>query len=181
MSTINGINQEQLNNAFEAVRQNPALAKASLQAKTTWSAGLQSQVEMGSAAQAYGKASQSRSYQVFADQAEALLGQYSAPAAMETLVAAAGASIAGGWAAFGAAKGINVEKLEIELQAEVDLQGSMGLSQGVRPGLQQITGNIYVKSSASDAQLQELKETAEKLSPVVDSLRVPVKTKLIRM
>lgn len=77
--------------------------------------------------------------------------------------------------------GITVERLEIKLQGDIALQGFMGLGDGIRPGLQQIRGTIYVKSGASDQQLQQLKEMAEKLSPVVDSLRVPVKLDMVRI
>jgi uncharacterized OsmC-like protein len=110
-----------------------------------------------------------------------LLGQNSAPAAVETLIAAVGACISGGWATFGAAMNIPVETLEIDLKGDIDLQGFMGLGENVRPGLERIHGTVYVKSPASDEQLQQLKETAEMRSPVVDSLRVPVEITMVRL
>lgn len=39
---------------------------------------------------------------------------------------------------------------------------------------------VRVKSSASDEQLEQLKNLAEQRSPVVHSLRVPVETELVR-
>lgn len=77
--------------------------------------------------------------------------------------------------------GIPVESLKIDLTGDIDLQGFMGLGKGVRPGLTKIRGKIFVKSPATDEQLNKLKETAQKLSPVVDSLKVPVETELVRV
>ena len=181
MSIVNGISVEQLNRTIEAVRQNPSMAKAAVYARTIWQQGLQTKVEVGESVQAVGTTARGCTLQVIGDHSEGLVAQTVSPAALETLIAAAGASIAGGWATFGAARGISVERLEVQLEGQIDLQGAMGLAQGVRAGLQQITGKIYVKSTASDEQLQQLKETAERLSPVVDSLRVPVKTELVRL
>jgi hypothetical protein len=41
----------------------------------------------------------------------------------------------------------------------------------VRPGFERIHAKIYVKSRAPRAELEKLKEMAEGLSPVKDSLR----------
>jgi len=181
MSEVNGIVLEQLNGTIEAVKQNPQLAQATFQSKTTWKTGFQSTGEIGDYIQAGSEVKRGKKFHVVGDHPEGLLGHNNAPAAVETLIAAVGSCVSGGWATFGAAMGITVEKLEIKLQGDIDLQGFMGLGDGIRPGLQQIRGTIYVKSGASDQQLQQLKETAEKLSPVVDSLRVPVKLDMVRI
>lgn len=176
MATVNGIDVNNLNGMIEAVTQNPTLAQATFHSHTVWKQGFQSQAAIGDYIQAGSTVPRGRNFRLTGDHPEGLLGQNTAPAAVETLIAAAGACIAGGWATFGAAMGIPVEALEIDLEGDVDLQGFMGLGKNVRPGLQRIRGTIYVKSPASDEQLQGLKDTAEKRSPVVDSLRVPVQT-----
>lgn len=181
MTEVNGIVLEQLNGTIEAVKQNPSLGRATFQSKTTWEKGFQSTAEIGDYVQGGSKVTRGKQFRISGDHPEGLLGHNSAPAAVETLIASVGACISGGWATFGAAMGIPVEKLEIQLQGDIDLQGFMGLGNGVRPGLERIQGTIYVKSNASDQQLQQLKETAEKMSPVVDSLRVPVKLNLVRI
>jgi len=176
MATVNGIDVNNLNGMIEAVKQNPTLAQATFHSHTAWKRGFQSEAAIGDYVQAGATVPRGRSFRLTGDHPEGLLGQNTAPAAVETLIAAASACIAGGWATFGAAMGIPVEALEIDLEGDVDLQGFMGLGKNVRPGLQRIRGTIYVKSPASDEQLQSLKDTAEKRSPVVDSLRVPVQT-----
>ncbi len=181
MRTANGIDVEALHTTIEAVKQNPGLGQCTFHARTVWKGGFRNQAEIGDYVQAERPVDRGRTFHLWGDHPEALLGQNTGPAAVETLIAAAGTCIAGGWAMFGAAMDIPVEALEIDLEGDIDLQGSMGLAQGVRPGLERIRGIIYVKSPASDEQLQQLKETVEKLSPVVDSLRVPVETVLVRV
>jgi uncharacterized OsmC-like protein len=181
MSTVNGIKVEDLNATIEAVKQNPNLGRCVFHSRTVWKKGFQSEADIGDYVQAGGTIQRGRHFHVSGDHPEGLLGQNTAPAAVEMLLAATGGCIAGGWATFGAAMGIPVERLEVDLQGDIDLEGFMGLGDGVRPGLERIRGTIYVKSTASDEQLKQLKETAEKMSPVVDSLRVPVQTTLVRL
>lgn len=178
--TKNGIDTGQLNNMIEAVKQNPTLAQATFHTSTHWREGFHSVAQVGDYVQGGDKVERGRTFTVGADHPQGLLGGNEAPAAVETLVAAVAGCIAGGWATFGAALDIPVEELEIDLEGDIDLQGFMGLGEGVRPGLERIRGTVAVKSPASDEQLQQLKNLAEQRSPVVDSLRVPVETELVR-
>lgn len=178
---VNGIDVEQLTGLIEAVKQQPGLARATFRSRTTWRSGFQNEAEIGDYRQAGGNVERGRRFYLQGDHPEGLLGRNNAPAAVETLVAAVGGCIAGGWATFGAAMGIPVERLELDLEGDIDLQGFMGLGDNVRPGLERIRGKIYVKSPATDEQLQQLKEMAESHSPVVDSLRVPVEAELVRI
>lgn len=180
-TVINGIDVDGLNGMIEAVKANPGLARATFHSKTTWQQGFQSVGRISDYEQGGGTVQRGRTFESPGDHPEGLLGQNTAPAAVETLIAAVAACISGGWATFGAAMSIPVERLELELEGDIDLQGFMGLGDQVRPGLERIRGTIYVKSTASDEQLQLLKETAERQSPVVDSLRVPVETRLVRL
>lgn len=181
MATVNGVNVEQLNGMMDAVKQNPILARTTFHSKTTWSKGFRNEADIGDYEQGGGHVARAKHFHLNEDHPQGLLGSDTAPTATETLMASVGACVSGGWAAFGAAMGIPIEKLEIDLDGDLDLQGFMGLGDGVRPGLERIRGTVYVKSTASDEQLKQLKETAEKHSPVVDSLRVPVELKLVRL
>ena len=179
--TRNGIDVGQLHGMIEAVTENPGLALATFRTTTTWRQGFQSEARVGDYVQAGSTVERGRTFAVSGDHPQGLLGQNSAPAAVETLIAAVAGCIAGGWATFGAALDIPVERLQIELEGDIDLQGFMGLGEGVRPGLERIRGRIYVQSPATDEQLQQLQAIAEQRSPVVDSLRVPVETELVRL
>lgn len=177
----NGIDVDALNSTIEAVKQNSLLAKCTFHTRTVWKKGYQNEAAVGDFVQAGGEVKRGRTFHVLGDHPEGLLGQNSAPTAVETLMAATASCITGGWATFGAASGTPIDSLKIDLEGEIDLQGFMGLDDKVRPGLKKIRGKIFVKSAASDKQLAELKQTAEKMSPVVDSLSVPVELELVRV
>lgn len=180
-AVINGVSVEQLNGMIASVKQNPRLARTTFHSKTHWEKGFQNKADIGDYELGGEHVTRARHFYLSEDHPQGLLGGDTAPTAIETLLAAVGACVSGGWAAFGAAMGIPIEKLDIELDGELDLQGFMGLGEGVRPGLGRIRGKIYVKSKASDEQLRQLKDMAETHSPVVDSLRVPVELTLVRI
>lgn len=177
----NGIDVDSLTGMIQAVTQQPGLARATFSTKTVWQRGFQSEACITDYVQGGQTVERGKTFVVSGDHPEGLLGQNQAPAAVETLIAAVAGCIAGGWATFGAALDIPVERLEIELEGDIDLQGFMGLGEGVRPGLERIRGRVLVRSTATDEQLQQLKAMAEQRSPVVDSLRVPVQTELARL
>jgi len=84
-----------------------------------------------------------------------------------------GGCIGSGFTTFGAAMGIPIERVTLDLTGYLDLQGFMGLPAPgvVRPGYERIHAAIRVKSRAPRAELEKLKEIAEGASPVKDSLR----------
>ncbi|HLC78796.1 MAG TPA: OsmC family protein [archaeon] len=181
MNNVNGINVDNLNATINAVKQNPLLAQCTFRTSTVWENGFQNQSEITDFTQAGETVNRGRTFSIKGDHPKGLLGQNTGPTSVETVLAATASCIAGGWATFGAAMGIKVESLKIDLEGDIDLQGFMGLGKNVRPGLKRIMGKVYVKSPASDAQLKQLKETAEKMSPVVDSLRVPIQIEMTRI
>ena len=74
---------------------------------------------------------------------------------------------------YGGVLGIPIESYRIEIEGDIDLQGMMGLPEPgkVRPGYQSIRATHYVKSKAPKEKLEQLKQMAEDLSPVKDTLR----------
>jgi uncharacterized OsmC-like protein len=111
-----------------------------------------------------------------------LLGTNKAPASVEVLLAALGHCISNGFAMYGAAMGITVESVTIDVEGDIDLQGLLMLPEPgkVRAGYQAIRATYYVKSKAPRDQLEKLAKLSEDFSPVRDSLRaVKFSSKLI--
>lgn len=181
MTAVNGINVEQLNGMIEAVKKDPSLAKCTFTASTVWESGFRNRGQIQGYRQNGQTVGRPQPFVVKGDHPEGLLGTNAGPAAVEALLAAAGACIAGGWATFGAAMGVPIERLEVELEGNIDLRGFMGLDEHVRPGFQYIKGKTRVKSPATTEQLAQLKYVAETHSPVLDSLGVRAVTELVRL
>jgi hypothetical protein len=64
-----------------------------------------------------------------------------------------------------AVRGIKLDKVESELEGDLDLRGFLALSDEVRPGYQEIRVNFKVKTNLED--METLRELI-KLSPVYD-------------
>ena len=64
-----------------------------------------------------------------------------------------------------AVRGIKLEKVESELEGDLDLRGFFGISDDVRPGYQEIRVNFKVKTDVEN--VETLKELT-RLSPVYD-------------
>ena len=79
-----------------------------------------------------------------------------------------------------AAREMQIDKLTISIDGDIDLHGFLGLSSEVRPGFQDIRVEVDVQSPAPREEIEELLRYAQKVSPVVDSLRnrIPVEISL---
>jgi uncharacterized OsmC-like protein len=88
--------------------------------------------------------------------------------------AALGSCLAVGYAMWAARLGIQVDALEIELQADYDARGELGLSDDVRPGYSQIRYVVHVSSPASEAEILRWLDTADRYSSWRDNIANPV-------
>lgn len=64
--------------------------------------------------------------------------------------------------------GVPIDSLEVEVQADFDARGELGVGENIPPGYQQVRYLISIDSPASEKALAELLETAERHSPYVD-------------
>jgi uncharacterized OsmC-like protein len=68
-------------------------------------------------------------------------------------------------------RGIQVDSIGINVEGDVDMRGFTGISNDVRPGAQQFRVNINIKSdTASEEQINELREIGKRFSPAFDTL-----------
>jgi uncharacterized OsmC-like protein len=180
---VNGIDTRALNEVMEAVKKTPAIAKATFAVESVTERGFNAraktvQPSLGGAA----VAGRTKTFTFEGGHPPELLGHDEGPAAVETLLAALGACVGSGFTTFGAAMGVPLERVRIDLTGYLDLQGFMGLPAPgvVRPGYERIHAKIYVKSAAQRAELEKLRDVAESASPVKDSLRaVPYTSELV--
>ncbi|HKZ64558.1 MAG TPA: OsmC family protein [Thermoplasmata archaeon] len=174
VGVVNGIDVKALNGTIEAVKGNPAIAQATFAVESTLERGFQTRAKTGVVTLGGGAlAGRTKTFRFEGDHPPELLGQDQGPTAVETLLAALGACVSSGFTTYGAALDIPVERVRMDLTGYIDLQGMFGLPAPgvVRPGYERIHAKIYVRSRAPRAELEKLKEMAEGLSPVKDSLR----------
>lgn len=114
-----------------------------------------------------------RSYDFRDDYPAELMGTNSGPAPTEHLLAALGACVASTYASHAALRGVGIEELTVDLEAELDLRGLFQLAP-VRPGISGIKAKVRVRSDVDEEVLEELARLTALTSPIHDSLSNPV-------
>lgn len=179
-TVLNGWNVDAMTEAVEAVRQQPEAGKLTWRGAVTWDGafGMNARTE---AIEQMGQVIQRR-FTLRGDHPPELLGQNTGPTAVETLLAALGSCITGTYAAQATARGIDLERLEVEIEGQIDLNGFFQLAP-VRPGLSGVKVNIRAQANADEHTLEELKQATLEASPVYDSVAHPVsiETAVVRL
>jgi uncharacterized OsmC-like protein len=178
MSTItarNGIDVDQLVGTIEAIEANPAVAAFTFRAKSSWEEGTHNVGEIRGFTHA-GSEDQSRTvpFVLHGDEPPVLLGGNQGPNAVELLLQALGFCYAVGYVANAAAQGIEIRRMDYEIEGDLDVRPFLGLP-GPRPGFTGIRVRGLVSSpNATSEQLQELCQYVQDTSPVRDSLANPI-------
>jgi uncharacterized OsmC-like protein len=174
-TTPNGIDVPRLVETIEAIGDDPALGSFTFRARSTWQEGTYSIGQIGSFSHAGSEdASRAASFVLHGDEPPVLLGSNKGPNAVELLLQALAFCYAVGFAANAAAKGIEIERMEYEVEGDIDVRPFLGM-EGPRPGLTRIRATGRVSSPNGDReQLEELCRYVQETSPVRDCLVNPV-------
>jgi uncharacterized OsmC-like protein len=88
--------------------------------------------------------------------------------------AALGACLAIGYGMWAARLEIPIRSLTVDVRADYDVRGELGVDDSVRPGYTGVVYVVTVDSDASDAEIHRLLDTADRHSSWLDDLRNPV-------
>lgn len=166
---VNGVDVTALENTVEGVTADPGVGRFTFRAETEWTDALKSVTTIDEFDQA-GETVHTREFTIEGDEPEQILGERTAPNAVELLLTALGSCLSVGYAANAAAMGIELRDLRFELEGDVDLRGFLGISEGVRAGYDSVSCTVYLDADASEEELAALRERVEATSPVVDGI-----------
>jgi len=177
----NGIDVDQLVQTIEAIKSNPGLGAFTFRAKSTWRDGTHNVGEISGFTHA-GSDDQTRKdpFVLQGDEPPVLLGANHGPNAVELLLQALAFCYAVGFVANAAARGIEITRMDYEIEGDLDVRPFLGLP-GTRPGFTTIRATGRVASpNATPQQLEELCQYVQDTSPVRDCLAnpIPVETTL---
>ncbi|HEX6988913.1 MAG TPA: OsmC family protein [Bacillota bacterium] len=153
-------------NFREAVRQDPARGRFTFKATTQWLGGTRA-------------VTRARDFSITTDEPEALGGTDSAPDPVELFLASATTCLQIGIVTQAALRKIELKELIIEAEGDLDVRGYLGDDQ-VAPGYNQVKLKVHIEGNASQAELRELVEVAQRHSPMLDSVRrsVPIEAEV---
>jgi uncharacterized OsmC-like protein len=84
--------------------------------------------------------------------------------------AALGSCLAIGYAMWAARLGVPIDALEVEIQADYDVRGELGISDDVPPGYLRMRYIVSIESPAPEADLRRVLDTADRYSSWRDDL-----------
>ena len=171
----NGIDVDQLVQTIEATQSDPNVGTFTFRAASTWQDGTHSIGRIQSFTHA-GEQDDSRPtpFELHGDEPPVLLGGNHGPNAVELVLQALGFCYAVGYVANAAAQGIEITRMDYEVEGDLDVRPFLG-QEGPRPGFTEIRVTGRVSSpNATDEQLTELCSYVQDTSPVRDVLANPV-------
>ncbi|HKO87129.1 MAG TPA: OsmC family protein [Burkholderiales bacterium] len=169
----NGVNVTEMFEIIEAVKQDKELAKFRFRAKNRWADG---SVNHTSIQGFYGSKTEDKTraeaFVLMADEPRMLLGTDRAVNPAEYLLHALVSCLTTSTIYHAAARGIEIEAIDSELEGDIDVRGFLGLSDDVRKGYQSIRVSMRVKTAASVETLHELAAYSPMYDVVSKSLPV---------
>lgn len=171
--TVNGLDMDALAAVVHDITEDPAKGQVEFRVRSEWKGQTKSRTSVSS--YSIGGQTVHRAFTIDADEPFELLGRNSAPNPQELLMAALNACITVGYVAGAAAKGITLEKVEIETAGALDLRGFLGIDPRVPPGYETIRYTVRIKGNGTPAQFQEIHDTVMRTSPNFFNLRCPVR------
>jgi uncharacterized OsmC-like protein len=168
---LNGLDTQILRTVYNAMQNEPEMAKATFYVKSEWNGGFN--VTSTSKGFRIGGRSIERNseYKMQYDFPNQLSGQGKGLTVCEYCMGSLAACLAQTIVAHATSRGIQIDGINIDVEGDVDLRGFTGISTNVRPGAQQFRVNMNIKSTnASKEQIDELREIGKRFSPAFDTL-----------
>lgn len=144
---------------------NPETAKATFESRSALQDGLRSEVSI-------------RQHSVTVDEPQSLGGADSGPNPVELILASLGSCQEITYRAYATALGIPLDNVSVTVEGDIDLRGFFAVDDSVRAGYEGIRATVNLESSASEAQLQQLRDVVNAHCPVLDILANPVPVEL---
>lgn len=181
--SANGVNAEVLGAVIENIKKNPAMAKVTFSVNSLWEgAGF----KVTSTAKDFRigghQIQRNNGFTLQSDFPEQMGGRSGGPTVCETCMASIGTCITQTIVAYATMMGVQLERISIDTEGDVDIRGFSGVSENVRPGAQEFRINVHLESkSATKEQLDKLYEIGKRFSPAVDTLThgTTIKTSLV--
>src|SRR3954453_19962968 len=160
-----GFDKETLGGFIKRVQDDPDAGATVWTATTHWQPGFKSEATI-------------RSHRVRMDEPAELGGSDTAPNMVEVVLGAYGCCLTTGFIANAGLLGIDLERVDISLAGDLDLQAFFGLKppHEVSPGYTEVRATIRLTApSASEQQLSTLYDSVVATSPVGAIIERPVK------
>jgi uncharacterized OsmC-like protein len=179
MATIrNGVILDNIENLVNACKENPDTAKVQFQAKSKWIGGTQAEVTISEMhSNGANMMGPDRNFKLKVDEPAVLGGKDEYPNPVEYLASALCGCLTAGIATNAALFGTELEKIDVEVKVNFDVQGVLGLDRTKPSGPLDLHYKVTLKgkNGATKEQLLKSKETLDKKSPIKNTIELPLR------
>jgi uncharacterized OsmC-like protein len=156
----------------DEVRQQPEQGRLQYEVSLDWRSGTRADLAAGP--MRVGDQRVSRGFAWMVDEPRQLGGSNHAPNPQEFLLGALAGCLMVAFVVAASTRGVQLESLRIDVEAELDLAGFLAVREGAAVELQGIRYRLVVAADADDQLLEEMRALAEARSPNAQTLRAGV-------
>ena len=173
--TLNGLNTDQMFETIEALKNDPSLARFEFRARNRWIDGGENRSTIQGFHGAGAEDTSREEPFVFTNgEPPVLLGNNEGANPVEFLLHALAGCVTTTLVLHAAARGIQIQELSTELSGDIDVQGLLALDDSVPVGYERIRIKMSIQADCSDEELEDLLATAQRRSPVCNTVCQPV-------
>jgi len=171
--TNNGVNVEALLGARQALEQAPEAAQFKWRASCEWVNGTHSRCEIGNFFGLGAEQARGKSFTVESDHPQVFAAEDNAPTPVELVLSGLAGCLSAGVAAVAQRRGIQLHSVKATLEADMDLQGILGIDEEVRNGFTAIRVHFDISADASEDDIKAVVAQSQKRSAVFDIITNP--------
>jgi uncharacterized OsmC-like protein len=174
----NGVDTGQMFGTLDAVKADPSIARFQFRARNRWLGGAHNRSTIRDFYAANQEdTSRAEEFVLDAGEPAILLGADTGPNPAEFLLHALAACLTTAIVYVAAARKVRLTKVESTIEGDMDVQGTLGLSDDYRNGFEQIRIAFHVEGDAPEEKLREIVARAQARSAVFDMVSngVPVR------
>ncbi|MEJ2861197.1 OsmC family protein [Actinomycetospora flava] len=178
----NGVDTTNLFATLDVLKAQPDLARFRFRARNQWMGGSHNRSTIKDFYAAGGEdTSRAEAFTLDAGEPAILIGEDDGPNPAEFLLHALAACVTTSLVYAAAARKVKLTAVSSALEGDLDVQGAMGLDDGVRNGFEQIRITIHIAGEATPEKLREVVQRGTDRSVVFDSITrgVPVSVEVI--
>lgn len=169
----NGVDVMALLGAREALKNMPEAAQFKWRASCEWLRGTHSRSQIGSFFGLGAEQARDKTFDVEADHPRVFAAEDHAPTPVELVLSGLASCLTAGVAAVAQRRGIQLHSVKASLEADMDLQGILGMDDDVRNGFGAIRVHFDIRADASEDDIKALVAQSQKRSAVFDIVTNP--------
>jgi len=169
----NGVNVTALLGAREALEKAPEAAQFKWRASCEWLNGTHSRSAIGNFFGLGAEQSRNKTFTVEADHPQVFAAEDNAPTPVELVLSGLASCLTAGVAAVAQRRCIQLRLVKATLEADMDLQGILGIDEEVRNGFGAIRIHFDIRANASEDDVKALVAQSQKRSAVFDVITNP--------